>query len=525
MKILYIFIFVFSFTLDARDFIVASYNVENLFDLQLDGTEYKEYRPYSKTWNKKSFLIKITHVARVINDLDADIIGLQEIESQKALDTLLKKIPQYKYHIFIKKKTASIGLALLSIYPIKKFKKIDVDKNDNYSRYILKATVAIENKNLILYVNHWRSKRAPESKRIIYALALKKELDTLKKDTDYIVLGDLNSNYNEYQTFKYNKKLNDTFGITGINQILNSTENGNLIHIKDMLNYDKHILYNLWVGFKGERFSTFFKEEMDTPDNILIPKGLFDTKGISYIQNSFGVFKKKYLIKNKKIKSWNRYKHSGYSDHLPVYAIFSTDPQKFIIKKSSQNQINTIKHLYNTQTISNYKLHNVTVIYKSHNIAIIQKKNDRAILIFKPSKRLRLGYNYNITVDKIDFFNGLKEITKLSNIQEIDKINNYTNYYLDGNTIDIFNKKYQNNIIKNITGVYKKRYLYFKKENKEIRIKLYFSKKIQRPKEGENLTITSGHLSVYKSKIQIVLHSKKDFIMHIQYISLQHHIK
>lgn len=518
MKILYIFIFVFSFTLNARDFKVASYNVENLFDLQFNGTEYKEYRPYTKTWNKKSFLKKIVHVAQVINDLNADIIGLQEIESQKALNTLLKKTPQYKYHIFVKKKTASIGVALLSIYPIIEFKKIDVDKSDTYSRYILKVTVTIDNKNLIVYVNHWRSKRAAESKRIIYAMGLKKEIDSLKEDADYIILGDLNSNYNEFQTFKYNKKLNDTFGITGINQILNTTEDGNLIFIKDMLRSKKRILYNPWLRLKGEKFSTFFKGEMDTPDNILISKGLFDTKGISYIQNSFRVFRKKYLFKKNTIKQWNIYKHTGYSDHLPIYALFSTNLQKFIIKKSPKNQIHTIKHLYNIQSISHYFLQNVIVIYKSHNIAIIQKKKDRAIMIFKPSQKLQLGYMYNITVDKIDLFNGLKEIKKVSAIQKLHKVTHYANYYLDGNKINLFNKVYQNSIIKNLSGVYKKGYLYFKKENKEIRIKLYFSKKLKRPKEGETLTITSGHLSVYKSKIQIVLYSKKDFIAHTQYI-------
>jgi len=253
MKILYIFIFVFSFYLDARDFKVASYNVENLFDLKLDGTEYKEYKPNTKTWNKQSFLKKIDNIAQVINDLNADIIGLQEVESKEALNTLLKKTPQYKYHTFIKKQTSSIGVALLSIYPIKNIQKIDVDKYDNYGRYILKGTLAIENKNLIVYVNHWRSKKAPESKRIIYAMRLKKEIDSLDQNEDYIILGDLNSNYNEYQTFKYDKNLNDTFGITGINQILNTTENENFIQLRDMITSKKKIHYNLWLELNDEK--------------------------------------------------------------------------------------------------------------------------------------------------------------------------------------------------------------------------------------------------------------------------------
>jgi len=516
MKIIYIFIFVFSLCLDADDFTVATYNVENLFDLKLDGTEYKEYRPYTKTWNKQSFHNKIKNITQVLHDLKADILTLQEIESQEAFNYLIQNNPQYKYHIFFKKQTASVGIALLSIYPIKSTKPIYVDKNNKYSRPILKTTLSVENHNFILYINHWRSKRASESKRIVYAMALKKEIENLDKSEDYIILGDLNSNYNEFQTFKYNKKLNDTFGITGINQILNTTLNENFIHIKQMLTQTKKVHYNLWLDYNDDKFSTLFKREYNTPDNIIISQGLFDRYGISYVQNSFQVFKPSYLIQNNKIKRWNRFKNSGYSDHLPIYATFSTHSQKFILKKTSSTQNNTIQKLYNIQTVNNYSLQNITVVYKSPNVAIIQKKDDRAIMIYKPSKKLRLGYKYNITVDKIDLFNGLKEITKISHIQKVQKVPTYANYYLDGTKINLFNDKYQNNIVKNITGIYKKGYLYFKKEKKNIKIKLYFSKKLKRPKEGENLTITSGHLSVYKSKIQIVLHQKIDFILHIQ---------
>ena len=76
----------FFFSLHAQDFKVASYNVENLFDLKHDGTEYREYIPNTKSnWNKKTYNIKLKNISKVINELDADIIALQEIESKKAL--------------------------------------------------------------------------------------------------------------------------------------------------------------------------------------------------------------------------------------------------------------------------------------------------------------------------------------------------------------------------------------------------------------------------------------------------------
>ena len=212
----------------ALDFKVASYNVENLFDLQHDGTEYKEYLPSSRYWNKKSFENKLNNLSRVIKELDADILTLQEIESNKAFFALKEKT-NYPYGVFLKKNTSSVGVGILSRYPITKWEKIDADRYDKHSRYILKAFLNIDNKELIVYVNHWRSKRAAESSRIKYALSLKKDIEKLEEGKDYIILGDLNSNYNEFQTFKYEDKLNDTSGITGINQILNTTLNGNLV--------------------------------------------------------------------------------------------------------------------------------------------------------------------------------------------------------------------------------------------------------------------------------------------------------
>jgi len=51
----------------AKDFRVASYNVENLFDLQRSGSEYSEYIPYTKYgWNKRAFSIKVNNIAHAI---------------------------------------------------------------------------------------------------------------------------------------------------------------------------------------------------------------------------------------------------------------------------------------------------------------------------------------------------------------------------------------------------------------------------------------------------------------------------
>ncbi|MGK0255896.1 MAG: hypothetical protein ACI81I_000504 [Arcobacteraceae bacterium] len=508
------FLFIYVLNIYALDFKVASYNVENFFDLHYDKTEYKEFIPNTKSWDKTSFQNKLENISKVIKDLDADILALQEIESQRVFDAIVLKNPQYKFHKFTKNNHAAIGLAILSKFPIINKKNIVVDKYDKYSRDILKVTITIENKPLIVYINHWRSKRAKESQRIKYAYALKNEIITLDDTADYIILGDLNSNYNEFQTFKYDKKLNDTYNITGINQILNTTINENFVKKFNILNYDTLVHFNTWLELPNkERFSSKFRNQNVTPDNILLSVSLFDDKNISYINGSFNVFHASYLYKNNRIYRWNFHKKNGYSDHLPIYAFFSTNKQKSIQKKPiiENTHKGMISKLYTVQQISDYKINDVTVIYKSKKLAIIkQTDTDRAVMLYKPSSQLKLGFVYDMTVDKIDLYFGLKEITSISNIKLKKANKHFKDLYLDGNNIDLDDENLVNNIVYNIKGIYKKRYLYFN----DSKIKLYFPKGIKKPKEGENISISSGHLSIYKSSIQIVLHKKNDFTVY-----------
>ena len=78
-----------SLILNAQMLKIATYNVENLFDLKKSGYEYKEYVPNSRSnWNKKTYKIKLKNIAKVIKNIDADIIALEEIESLQALKDL-----------------------------------------------------------------------------------------------------------------------------------------------------------------------------------------------------------------------------------------------------------------------------------------------------------------------------------------------------------------------------------------------------------------------------------------------------
>jgi len=507
----------FTLSLYSKEFIVASYNVENLFDLKKQKTEYNEYQPFTKSkWNKQTFEKKLNNVIKVIKDIDADIIALQEVENKELMRLLIKKIPSYKYYSFTKYKNSSVGLGFLSKIKIVDTQQLNVKFSKKTFRPILESTFEINNIKFKIFNNHWPSKRVSESYRIKYAKRLQDRLRILPRDYDYILLGDFNSNYDEMQSFRYDKKLNNTDGITGINQVLNTTYDKKYITYDDITTYKRKVHLNLWLDVKQkDRFSNKFRKQNQTPDNIIITPALLDTKKISYIHNSFKVFKPTYLYKNKKIIRWqmkNRvHQGYGYSDHLPILAKFSTnDEDKNLAKKiiNSQEKISTIKDLYKKEKlIEPVVLKDIIVVYKNKDQAIIKQKNNRAIYIYKNASNLKLGFIYDIQVKQIKNYNGLKEIEDYEVLEEKTKYKDIKSLYLDTNEKSILDFNNQNEIITNLKGIVKNRKLHFNGKT----INLYAKDKSILPKHKQKIFIKTGHLSVYRGNIQILIHKKSDY--------------
>ncbi len=512
-------IFIFSISLYGSNLKIASYNVENFFDLTYDKSEYNEFIPNNNSlWNQKNFNVKLNNLIKVIDDIDADIIGLQEIENKNLMQFLQKKLPKYKYFSFIKYPDSAVGLGFLSKVEIKNSSSIDVKFTDKLFRPILETTFVYENVEFKIFNNHWPSKAAAENYRIKYAKTLQDRLLKLPKDYDYILLGDFNSNYNEFETFKKDLKLNLTSGVTGINHVLNTIIDDHFITYDDILKEEKKVHYNLWLDIKtSERFSTKFKNQNNTPDNIILSSSLFDNKNLTYIKKSFEVFKPNYLYENGEVKRWKMtqdrnikiHKGEGFSDHLPIFAKFSINENITKNNPQVEENLSTISSLYKKEKlIEPIFLNDVIVIYKDDEKAIIKKENDRAIYIYQNAKDLKLGYSYNLQINQIYDFFGLKEVKDFFISKENKEIKNYKDLYLDASNIDIFDFKYENEVITNLAGIVKNGKLYIN-ENKFI--KLFAKDKNILPKDNEKITILNAQLGSYKGNMQIILHQLSDY--------------
>lgn len=304
---------------------IATYNVENLFDLEKTFFRYKEYKPFSKSlWNTKNYRVKLKNIAKVIVDIDADIIALQEVGSLRALKDLRSELTSqglyYKHLSIANKKRTAIKVAILSKLPFVYTKDLKVT-NTYKHRNILEAKFILNKQSFYIFNNHWKAKSGPESMRIVSAKVLRKRVEQIGLDKNIILVGDFNSDYEEYIKFKRNKKHNDTYGKTGINHVLQSIKKND------------NTFYNLWYDTQREnRYSYIFRGKKEAIDNILISPSLLDAKNMSYIENSIRSFDEKYLFKKKRIYRWQlsygkikKHKGKGYSDHLPVLA-------KFLIK-------------------------------------------------------------------------------------------------------------------------------------------------------------------------------------------------
>ena len=359
-------------------------------------------------------------------------------------------------------------------------------------------TLDIDGTPLILFVNHWKSKRGPESLRIAYAERLKDEIDRLKEDADFILAGDFNSNYNEYETFGGSSRLNDTAGITGINHILKTVKDSRMVSEAILTKQaENEYLYNLWLELENSgRWSYNFFGDKNSPDSIILSRSLYDDKGISYVDNSFDKFDPDYLFKGNAIYRWQKAKGGkgkhlgeGYSDHLPVFADFSTAPFYFSADNpaasgtvSSEVRETSIAGLYTSSAGRvNYRLEDCAVIYRHGNNAIIKQKNGRAIFVYKAGGALEYGKIYNLAVTMLYNYYGLREITGISDIKQTGEAVDLAPYLFGKTSADLSGPGFQSEVIPEIKGVYRGGYLYYGDNRK---IKLYFKNKWMKPENG-----------------------------------------
>ncbi|MBC7383542.1 MAG: endonuclease/exonuclease/phosphatase family protein [Bacteroidia bacterium] len=311
----------------AKNLCVAFYNQENLFDtIDTPDKNDSEFLPGGKyNWDHEKYKNKIGNMSRVIAAMNKnngpDFLGMCEVENDIALHDLALQLNSknlnYKYIWFDSPDERGIDNAL--IYKPENIKHVKsalflIDTNGiggDQTRGILMADFILINKaRLVLFVNHWPSRRDGETesefKRIFVAKTLKHLCDSIEKADPYckiIVMGDLND-------YPDNKSVNEI-----------------MMAKKDAVNLPATAFYNpMFALMESGGGSYKHKNTWNFLDQILLNKNLVSNKSnLVYINNSATTFKENWMLetddkyKGNPKRTFGGTKYlNGFSDHLPV---------------------------------------------------------------------------------------------------------------------------------------------------------------------------------------------------------------
>jgi len=292
---------------------IAFWNIENLFDLVDDPNKNDDEFSIGGRKNVTSEIydLKIKHSAEVLLDLNADILGLCEVENLSVLQDLNRSFAKRDYDIIHYDSPDERGIDNVLLYDKSRFRVLKSKPIRNSlngkdkTRDILYVLGQFQSDTLHIFVNHWPSNYGGVEqsipKRAATANLIKNEIKKIQSKNSYaeiVLLGDFNEDPDDA-----NVKSLEEVGLKSL--------------MKSMIGKPK-------VGTYVYRGKDYFY------DQIIINDGLNDNKNLAVVKNSV------YILDLPKYRQQEgKYKHypfrfwagsrllGGYSDHLAV---------KFLIK-------------------------------------------------------------------------------------------------------------------------------------------------------------------------------------------------
>jgi hypothetical protein len=165
---------------------IMSYNVHNLFDGRDSGAEYPEFSVARGDWSDALYRQRLEGLRRTIQSASRgalegglpDVIALLEIENLEVARDLAALMPSPAYRAVAAELPGSaISLGAITRLPLATARTHAAASGEADLRPILELELESEAGPLILFVNHWKSKRegaaASEAGRLAQAEALR----------------------------------------------------------------------------------------------------------------------------------------------------------------------------------------------------------------------------------------------------------------------------------------------------------------------------------------------------------------
>ena len=294
-------------TLSGQSLRVGFWNVENLFDLEDDPTTRDEEFALGgkKNVTQDIYDLKLKNCAAVLADLNADVLGLCEVENYFVLDELNRAYDGRDYKIIHYDSPDRRGIDNALLYDPEVFNVIETKPILNTlpeggpTRDILYVQGEYKGHTLHIYVNHWPSnyggkKKAIPKRRATASLLVNEVAEKLSNEPDAEIL--LIGDFNEEPT----------------------DDNVRTLKSVNMTSMMEPLMGQPQVG------TYVYRGKDNFLDQIIISTGLQDEQGLTAGQVAI-------LDKPKYRQQEGKYAHypfrfwagnkllGGYSDHLAVY--------------------------------------------------------------------------------------------------------------------------------------------------------------------------------------------------------------
>jgi len=190
----------------AQRVVVASWNVQNLFDEVKDGGEYPEFDP-SRGWSRAQFWARCDALGQVIRTLGEggpDVLVLEEVEGSHALEVLRSRFLSdlgYRHGFSAPDSVPGVKTAILSRFPFVRT-GLHFPSGDDWEalRPLVEVEIDLGGRSLVVLGNHWKSRipspAATEGLRRSSARVLSRRIATLEARVDLpliVALGDFNT--------------------------------------------------------------------------------------------------------------------------------------------------------------------------------------------------------------------------------------------------------------------------------------------------------------------------------------------
>lgn len=189
--------------------VIASWNVQNLFDEVDDGGEYPEFDP-SQGWSRAQFWSRcdsLSQVIRTFGGSGADVLVLQEVENGHTAEVLNSRFLAglaYRYSFLAPDDVPGVKTVVLSRYPFVRtglhHPSVDGSQGWETLRPLVEVEIDLGNRSLIVIGNHWKSRiptpAATEGLRRASAQLLSQRIAGLEKREDLpliLAVGDFNT--------------------------------------------------------------------------------------------------------------------------------------------------------------------------------------------------------------------------------------------------------------------------------------------------------------------------------------------